>query len=155
METFTSSFNADAIDWHHIQQPADETGFVVDYQYAILGYDPPSGRLDMVMRFAPAGGHCERHSHVASTTTLILEGEQHLKEHQGDGTVKDIVRPAGTYALAKLDALPHEERGGAEGCLLLLSLHAPDGILFRAYDAEFEESLDVTIEAFVERYVNR
>lgn len=152
VEMLTSRYNPVDIKWHRIREAPDASGYVVDYEYAVLGYDLASGRMDMMMRFGPGGGHCERHAHTASTTTLILEGEQHLEEVQPDGSIKDIVRKAGDYALARLDALPHSERGGPEGCVLLLSLQAPDGIVFKAYDAAFDQSIDISIEDFVARY---
>ncbi|MEM7019720.1 MAG: hypothetical protein AAF512_20580 [Pseudomonadota bacterium] len=155
MEKFTQRYNPDDVEWHHIVGAPDFTQYKLDYEYTILGCDIPSGRLDMMMRFQGNGGHCERHRHVASTTTLILEGEQHLEEHQPDGSVKHIVRQAGEYSLAEPDALPHMERGGPEGCVLLLSLHAPDGILFEVLDQQFEKIVDVPIEDFVARWTAR
>lgn len=152
MEMISSRYDPKDIKWHHVCEPPDETGYVVDYEYAVLGYDLDSGSMDMIMRFKPGAGHCERHSHVASTTTLILEGEQRLEETQPDGSVKEIIRKAGDYALAKLDALPHRESAGPEGCTLILSMQTPSGIVFKAFDTEFNESLDVSIEDFVGRY---
>lgn len=155
MELFTKRYDPDDVDWHHVEVEPDETGFRVNYDYSILGYDLKSGRLDMLMRFAGDGAHCERHSHVASTTTLILEGEQVLEEQQPDGGAETILRKAGDYALAGPDALPHTERGGPEGCVLLLSLHARDGVLFKAFAPDFQTSLDVRIEDFVARWESR
>ena len=154
MHRYSETYDPATLKWHHITQEPDETGFGVDYEYTILGYDLASGRLDMMMRFASASHNCERHGHVASTTTLILEGEQHLDEHHPDGTITKVVRKKGAYALASTDATPHTERGGPEGCTLLLSLHAPDGILFRAFGPDFKESLDVSIQDFVARWAD-
>ncbi|CAE7836085.1 gstB [Symbiodinium microadriaticum] len=137
-------YDPDKVEWHHIQEPVDETGYLVDYQYSILGYDYDTGRLDMMMRFKPGQGHCERHRHVASTTTLILQGEQHLTEPDGKGGTKQVIRKAGDYALTGPDAVPHLEKGGPDGCTLLLSLHAPDGILFEIIDENFNKILDIT-----------
>lgn len=155
MQTFAQHYQPDQVDWHHIKGGSDFIEYKLDYQYSVLGYDLASGRLDMLMRFKGNGGHCERHRHTASTTTLILEGEQHLQQAQADGSFKTITRKAGAYALAGADAHPHMERGGDQGCTLLLSLHAPDKILFEVMDANFNKLADVSIEDFVERWQNR
>ena len=152
MEKFTGRFDPDDVAWHHIAAGPEFDEYKLDYEYSILGYDVPGGRLDMLMRFRGNGGHCERHRHVASTTTLILAGEQHLDERQADGSLRHVVRKTGDYALAEADALPHMERGGPEGCTLLLSLHAPDGVLFETMDSDFNTTAEVTIEQFVARW---
>lgn len=155
MQAFAQHYQPNNVDWHHIQGGADFTEYKLDYQYSILGYDLDSGRLDMLMRFKGNGGYCERHRHAASTTTLILEGEQHLQEAQSDGSLKTIIRKAGAYALAGADAHAHMERGGDQGCTLLLSLHAPNKILFEVMDINFNKLADVGIEEFVQRWQSR
>ena len=74
----------------------------------------------MLLRYANLS-HCRRHRHVASTLTMVLEGEQHLTEWQSDGSKKSIIRKKGDYAIASADALPHDERGGENGGTVLLS----------------------------------
>jgi hypothetical protein len=155
VETISTAFNAAEVEWHHIKEPTDEAGHLVDYEYTILGYDAEAGRLDMMMRFQPNGGCCERHNHAASTTTLILEGEQHLTEINPDGTRKEIVRKQGEYAIAPPDAYPHIERGGPQGCVLLLSMQSPTGNLFSVFDPEFQKLADYSLEAFVQRWDER
>jgi len=152
MKTFAASFDPGRVEWHRIDGGPEFTEYKLSYEYSILGYDTGAGRLDMLMRFAGDGGYCERHRHVASTTTMVLEGEQQLEERQPDGSTRHIVRKAGDYALAPPDALAHMERGGPEGGTLLLSLHAPSGILFEVLDANFAKILDVSIEDFVARW---
>lgn len=151
MQAFSKSFDPDAIDWHHIIGDQPEI-YNLDYEYSILGYDVAAGKLDMMMRFAPGGGYCEPHSHVAATTIMVLEGEQHLEEQLPDGGVKTIVRKAGEYAITGRDALPHLETGGSEGATLLLSLHTDNGILFEAFDPEFNKMFDFSIEDMVARW---
>ena len=155
MEMFNSSYSTDNVDWHEINGEPDFDEYKLCYKYSILGYDTAAGKLDMLMKFSGDGGYCERHRHVAATTTLVLEGEQHLEEWQADGSVKKIVRKAGDYAMAQRDALPHMETGGPEGGTVLLSLHTSSGILFEVLDANYEKIMDVTIEEFVERWTAR
>lgn len=151
--TYTDNF--ETVAWHRVTDAPGVVDYHLDYRYSVLGYDLKSGQLDMLMRFSPQGGYCERHSHVAATTTLILAGEQHLEEIQPDGTRKSIVRRQGAYAIAGEDGLPHMETGGPDGCTLLLSLKAVDGVLFAVYDADFRRKAQVTIDDFVKRWESR
>ena len=154
MQKFASSYLSDAIEWHHIKGAPDDP-FNLDYEYSLLGCDPTAGKLDMMMRFNPGGGYCEPHSHIAATTLMVLQGEQHLQEQMPDGSERKIVRKAGEYAITGRDALPHLETGGPDGAVILLSLQTDTGILFEAFDPEFNKLMDVTIEDMVERWESR
>jgi hypothetical protein len=154
MQAFTNTFQSDDLEWHHITGEPD-TGFNLDYEYSILGYDLAAGKLDMMMRFSPGGGYCEPHSHRAATTVMVLQGEQHVEEQSADGGVKKVVRKAGEYAITGRDALPHLETGGPEGAVLLLSLQTDTGILFEAFDPDFNKLMDVTIQELVDRWESR
>jgi hypothetical protein len=138
MQAFAKSIDADSVDWHHIQGEPGDT-YNLDYEYSLLGYDKAAGKLDMLMRFRPGGGYCEPHSHMAATTIMILQGEQHVEEQLADGGVKKIVRRAGEYAITGRDALPHLETGGPEGAVILLSLQTNSGILFEAFNPQFNK----------------
>jgi hypothetical protein len=154
MQAIASSFDSGRVEWHHITgEPGDD--YNLDYEYSILGYDIQAGKLDMMMRFKPGGGYCEPHSHVAATTIMILQGEQHLEEQLADGGVKKIVRKAGEYAITGRDALPHLETGGPEGAVILLSLQTANGTLFEAFDPDFNKLFDFSIEEMVGRWEAR
>ena len=112
MPIVSKSFDLQTVEWRRVTDP-DCEDFRVDFEYSLLGYDLPSGRLDMLLRYGK-GCHCRRHRHVASTATLVLEGEQFLKEMSPDGTTRSIHRRKGDYALAPADAHPHDEWGGDE-----------------------------------------
>ena len=107
MPVVSKNFDFQSVEWRHVTDPSCKA-FKVDFEYSLLGYDLPSGRLDMLLRYGK-GGHCRRHRHVASTTTLVLEGEQFLVEMLPDRTTKSIHRKKGDYALAAADAHPHDE----------------------------------------------
>ena len=113
MPVVSPSFDLNNVEWRRVTDP-DNQAFKVDFEYSLLGYDLESGRLDMLLRYAN-DGHCRRHRHVASTVTLVLEGEQYLEETLPDGTTSTVHRTAGDYALSPADALPHDEYGGAQG----------------------------------------
>lgn len=152
MPVISKSFDLQSVEWRRVTDPSCKD-FRVDFEYSLLGYDLPSGRLDMLLRYGK-GGHCRRHRHVASTVTLVLEGEQFLKEMLPDGTTTSVHRKKGDYALAPADAHPHDEHGGDEGATVLLSMTAPDGILFGYFDENMENGWTVSIEEYVESWNN-
>ena len=88
MNIISRSFNPELVEWRNVTDPNCKE-FKVDFDYSLLGYDIKSGRLDMLLRYASLC-HCRRHRHVASTLTMVLEGEQHLTEWQQDGSKKSI-----------------------------------------------------------------
>ena len=152
MPRISKTFDLDAVEWRHMADPK-ETEFLIDFEYSLLGYDIPSGRLDMLLRFKGNGGHCRRHRHIAATMTMVLEGEQHVTEHDTDGTVtKSAVRKKGEYALAEADADSHMERGGPDGGTVLLSMSAPDGRLFEYFDRDGNSIKVLTIPEYVKSW---
>ncbi len=154
MHAFAKTFKTDDIEWHHIKsEPGDD--YNLDYEYSVLGYDLGAGKLDMMMRFRPGGGYCEPHSHIAATTIMVLQGEQHLEEQLPDGGFRKIIRKTGEYAITGRDALPHLETGGPDGAVILLSLHTDNGLLFEAFDPEFNKLFDFSIEDMISRWESR
>ena len=153
MPVLSKSFDLQSVEWRRVTEPNCKD-FRVDFEYSLLGYDLPSGRLDMLLRYGK-GGHCRRHRHVASTVTLVLEGEQFLEEMLPDGTIKSVHRKQGTYALAAADAHPHDEHGGDAGATVLLSMTtAPDGILFEYFDENMKNGWTLSIKEYVENWNN-
>jgi len=127
-----------------------ELSYKVRHDYTILGYDLAAGTLDMVVRWAGDGGHCPIHRHAATTTVLVLEGEQHLWDVHPDGARGEHrVRSAGDYALTVGDALPHLERGGEEGGLAFFGNHSSDGRLYEILDEDLKLAADVTMEVLI------
>ena len=153
MPAISQSFDLQSVEWRRVTE-ANCKEFRVDFEYSLLGYDLSSGRLDMLLRYGK-GGHCRRHRHVASTVTLVLEGEQHLKEMLPDGTTRSVHRKKGDYALASADAHPHDEHGGDEGGTVLLSMTAQDGILFEYFDDNMQNGWMLSIAEYVESWNKR
>ncbi len=153
MPILSPSFDPNAVAWRRVADPTF-TAFKIDFEHCLLGYDIAAGRLDMLLRYAKGRGHCRRHRHVASTLTLVMEGEQHLLEIQPDGSTKAIARKAGDYALASPDALPHIECGGDDGGTVLLSMTAPDGILFEYLDESLSNGWTLSIAQYVDAWNN-
>jgi len=137
---------------HKWREVVGEPGlsYKVRHDYTILGYDLAAGTLDMVVRWRGDGGHCPIHRHVATTTVLVLEGEQHLWDLHPDGSRgAERVRRAGDYALSVGDAHAHLERGGAEGGLVFFGNHSNDGRLYEINDEAGKFIADVTMESLV------
>ena len=125
-------------------------GYFVRHDYTILGWDFAAGTLDMVVRWRGDGGHCPIHRHVATTTVLVLAGEQHLWDVHPDGSRgTERVRRAGDYALSVGDPHPHLERGGSEGGLVFFGNHSSDGRLYEINDEAGKLIVDVTLESLV------
>jgi hypothetical protein len=59
------------------------------------------------------------------------------------------VRRAGDYALTVGEALPHLERGGAEGGIVFFGNHSRDGRLYEVFDEGMHLVMDVTMELLV------
>jgi hypothetical protein len=144
-----SSFDPSRHRWREV---VGEPGlsYKVRHDYTILGYDFGAGTLDMVVRWSGDGGHCPIHRHVATTTVLVLEGEQHLWDVHPDGSRgPERVRRAGDYALTVSDPHAHLERGGPGGGLVFFGNHSRDGRLYEITDDSGKLVADVTMEALV------
>ncbi len=144
-----SYFDPERHKWRHV---TGEPGlsYKVRHDYTILGYDLAAGTLDMVVRWVGDGGHCPIHRHIATTTVLVLEGEQHLWDLHPDGTRDEPrVRRAGDYALTVGDPLPHLERGGPEGGITFFGNHSSNGLLYEILDEDLKVLADVTMESLV------
>lgn len=144
-----SSFDPNRYKWREVIGESD-LSYKVHHDYTILGYDLEAGTLDMVVRWKGDGGHCPIHRHTATTTVLVLEGEQHLWDLYPDGTRGEHrVRKAGDYALTVGDAHPHLERGGPEGGVAFFGNHSSSGLLYELLDEDLKLLADVTMEGLV------
>lgn len=134
--------------WREVTEPAG--ALFVRHDYTILGCDLAAGTLDMLVRWRGDGGHCPIHRHMATTTVLVLAGEQHLWDLLPDGSRgPHRVRRAGDYALTVADPNPHIERGGAEGGVVFFGNHSTDGRLYELYDENRQLIMEITMELLV------
>ena len=151
MPVVSPRFDLESVEWRRVPDRTNKE-FKVDFEFSLLGYDLPSGRLDMLLRYA-RGGHCRRHRHLAATVTMVLEGEQFLTEMLPDGTTRSVHRKKGDYAMSEAAACPHDEFGGEEGGTILLSLNAaPDGRLFEYFDENMENPWTLSLQEYVDSW---
>ena len=144
-----SNFDHGRYKWREVTGEP-ELSYKVRHDYTILGYDLAAHTLDMLVRWEGDGGHCPIHRHTATTTVLVLEGEQHLWDINPDGSRGEArARRAGDYALTVGDALPHLERGGAEGGLAFFGNHSSSGSLYEILDEDMKVIVDVTMEVLI------
>ncbi|MBT3939663.1 MAG: hypothetical protein HN930_01680 [Pelagibacterales bacterium] len=92
------------MEWRNYKDPSCKE-FTIDFDYSLLGYDIENGRLDMLLRYLSGKSHCRRHLHIASTLTLVLEGEQYLIEVNSDGSKNTIHRKKEDYAFFLLSTI--------------------------------------------------
>ena len=142
-------FDTNELKWIHYEG-GPRFDYPIDYDIAVLGHQEDVGRLDLLIRWAP-DAYCHFHRHVATTTSLVLEGEHHVIDIDVDGNeVHHDVRPAGTYCSGPCGDV-HMERGGPEGSLVLFSMHEPTGRMFEVLDADHNVLAENTIESFREQ----
>ena len=116
----SSSYDPEKVEWRNYKD-LNNKDFKIDFDYCLLGFDIENGRLDMRLRYPEGESHCRRHRHVASTLTLVLQGEQFLTEINEDGSKTLVHRKQGDYALAQCKMMLGEARSkfnslpGAQG----------------------------------------
>ncbi len=88
----------------------DSLTYLMGYDFQMLGWDRKAQTIDFALRFDDKVGHCQRHRHLASTTVLVMEGEQHLTEIHSSGKTTSKIRVKGEYARSEgADQNPHME----------------------------------------------
>ncbi|MBK6657656.1 MAG: hypothetical protein IPG43_05665 [Proteobacteria bacterium] len=137
-----SGFPTGAITWQRLVGDAN-FDYPIDYWVAVLGGDAAAGRIDFLIKWE-AHAYCHFHRHLGATTTLVLEGELHVEDIDGD-TRAHRVRPLGDFA-RKDGGDVHMEYGGAEGAVVLFSMQADDGRLFDILDKDMNVLGVVTVE---------
>lgn len=142
--TDTYKFDDRSIDW------ALFAGFD-DLWYHILNVDHAGQTVDMLMKFAP-GARCVPHNHVGATKTLVIDGEHHVWHLNGPEPESPKIKPPGTFSTND-DGEMHQEAGGPNGAVILLTMKEVDGRVYDLLDdagnvtrtlslADFQRGLD-------------
>jgi hypothetical protein len=141
----TSGFPPESIKWIHIEG-SPRFDYPIDYWVAVLGAQPEKGKIDFLSKWAP-NSYCHFHRHLGETTTLVLEGEQHIVETTPTQTIHKVRRP-GFYARTPGGDV-HMEYGGPEGTVVFFSCQADNGRLFEVLDKDENVLAVATIESFL------
>lgn len=145
------AFDPGKYEWRRLTDET-ETGYKVDYSVALLGFDLSVGACDFLVKFDDAGGHCPRHRHVGTTTSIVLAGEHRVTDLFPDGSTSERVKPAGTYGLSPGDEHPHLERGGEDGAIVFFGNHSRSGLVYELIDEDFKVITEVSMEMLVEMW---
>jgi hypothetical protein len=138
-------FKTADLNWH-ILKGGPEFDYPIDYSLALLGAQPEHGRIDFLVRWE-ADAYCHFHSHLADTTTMVLEGEHHIVETTPTQTIHKV-RTVGHYAYSPGGDV-HMEYAGPEGTLVFFSMAAADGRLFEVLDRDHNILTVTTIDDIV------
>lgn len=118
----------------------------VDAGYANAGTPWRASRIDFLVRWE-ADAYCHFHSHLADTTTMVLEGEHHIVETTSTQIIHKV-RTVGHYAYSPGGDV-HMEYAGPEGTLVFFSMAAADGRLFEVLDRDHNILTVTTIDDIV------
>ncbi|MBI4693031.1 MAG: regulator [Gammaproteobacteria bacterium] len=117
-------------------------GFV----YTLLDVNVEQRTVELLFKFEP-NAECFYHRHVAPTTTLVLEGEQRIREPDGKGGEIVKVRPAGSFAVGTPGDV-HIEGGGPEGATLFLSIRGETDHIYDLLNDDLSIRHSVSIQQF-------
>ena len=101
----------DVADWRSLEG-------LEHIQYSILHIDETQQRAEVLFKLEPHKPII-LHRHCALNKILVLSGEHHIYDFQGNLTE---VRATGSYTVAQPDQHPHSECGGDGGAILLFSI---------------------------------
>ncbi len=135
-------FDTSQIEWTHFEG-SPRFDYHIDYAIAVLAAQEELGALDLLVKWAP-NAYCHYHRHLAATTTLVLEGEQHILETGANGKTIQKIRKAGDYARSPGGDL-HMERAGPDGLLVFFGMQTADGRLFETMDKDHNVLSTATI----------
>lgn len=142
-----AGFDLDTVQWYRLVGGAD-FDYPVNYAVAVVDADVAAGRIELLVKWEP-NAYCHYHSHLGTTRSAVLRGEQHLVETRPHERVHKVRRAGFQGAIADGDT--HMEYAGPEGLTMLFSIHAEDGRLFDLLDQDGKVFATATIEDLVEK----
>ena len=88
-------------------------GSYTGFRYYLLNVDVENRVIDLMFQF-DANEKCFYHAHHQPSSTLVLQGEQHIWEKDEKGTETHKVRRVGEFGISNQKEV-HIEGGGADG----------------------------------------
>lgn len=114
--------------------------------YKMLNVDLEAKQADMLVKF-DAKSQCMYHRHVATTTTLVLEGELVVREQGEDGKEVIKVKPAGSYSIGGEDEI-HIEGSGDEPCIIFFSMRTKGDDIYQLLNNDLTLKKNITVADF-------
>ena len=146
-----ANLDFDRLEWVQLlSSPAFD--YPIDYSVAVVHADKSTGRLDLLVKWAP-NSYCHYHRHVCNTASLVIDGEQHVIETRPHETVHKVRQPGFTGPTP--DNEVHMERSGPAGCTMLFAMQADDGRMFEVLDKDGNVLATATLDDFVAKRLGR
>lgn len=134
------------LDFLHDTSTIDWRDFITDgCYYKLLNVDLEARQADMIVKFDP-NSQCMYHRHTATVTTLVLEGEQVLREITDAGEVVKI-KPAGSYSVGGVGEV-HIEGSGDSTLILFFSMRTTGEVIYELLNDDLTLRKAITVEDF-------
>ena len=101
----------------------------------------------MIVKFEP-NSQCMHHRHVATTTTMVLEGELVVRETV-DGEEKIKIKPAGSYSIGG-EGEVHIEGSGQKQAIIFFSMKTDSDIIYELLNPDLSLKKAITLTEFEE-----
>ncbi len=145
------NFDVDGVEWLQLTG-SPQFDYPIDYSIAVVYADRATGRLDLLVKWAP-NAYCHFHRHVCKTVSLVIDGEQYVIETRPKETVHKTRQPG--FTAPTPDNEVHMERAGPNGCTMLFAMQADDGRMFEVLDRDGKVLATATFDDFVEQRLGR
>ncbi len=116
--------------------------------YSILDIDMDNKIIDVIFKLE-AKKQIFLHRHKALNKSLVIQGEHHL--YNANGEIKEI-RPVGSFTSSPACDEPHRECGGDEGAVVLFSIRGEDGVLYEVLDDQHNLMMTLSFQDLVDLF---
>ena len=127
------------VNW---QSFSSYTGF----RYHLLNVDVENRVIDLMFQF-DANEKCFYHAHHQPSSTLVLQGEQHIWEKDEKGKETHKVRRAGEFGISNQKEV-HIEGGGPDGGVIYQNIRCGVDPVYSILNADLSTRIDVSLEDF-------
>jgi len=115
--------------------------------YKLFHVDVKRGLAEMIVKFE-ANSQCMHHRHVATTTTMVLEGELVVRETV-DGEEKIKIKSAGSYSIGG-EGEVHIEGSGEKQAIIFFSMKTDSDIIYELLNPDLSLKKAITLTEFEE-----